>query len=166
MSMSLIDLKALIFAQICIDIVVIVLFVLFFKRFRGVDDKGSLGKGVETVSSLLSDADRLAVELKKQLHEKKLLINQLNEQLDQSVMSLRAAHRRSEYLLAEHRRVSSPPGVSPDSDDSGKRVVKMAQKGCDVESIADSLSIPREKVKLLLDMRKSEITSRRKAGAA
>lgn len=152
--MILLELKHLILLQIGIDFAIFVLFLLFMKKLRVYNRDPSLRKGLKACESILTDMDNMAVKFKTMLQEKKDIISTVNEQLDQRITSLNAMLNRADVLLFEYRQNG---GVKIDSNtiqNHGKEIVKLSEEGHDLEYIAHTLSIPKEEVLLVLDLRK------------
>ncbi|HUU40252.1 MAG TPA: hypothetical protein VMW42_04870 [Desulfatiglandales bacterium] len=153
--MSFIDLKALIFFQIGIDIAIVFLFVFLIRRFKDSGKGESLDKAIKTFESLITDADKIAGQFKEQLERKHRVIKSLNEQLDKRIISLNLLLNRTDVLLSTHGKKA---GESDDEQVSFKmqeeKIIALAGKGHKVEEIATMLSIPKEGVRLILDLKK------------
>jgi hypothetical protein len=159
--MSLIELKLLIWALIGIDAIIIVVFVFLIIKFINLNKNKSLKVAVKMLESLLNDADKITGEFKEQLNGKHDFIRQFNEQLDKKIMNLnRLLDRADSYH------------IGPSGNDNGtyfgadkqKEILEMAEKGRKVEEIANSLSLPIEEVKLVLDLSKKFPRSGNKEG--
>jgi hypothetical protein len=159
--MSLIELKLLIWALIGIDAIIIVVFVFLIIKFINLNKNKSLKVAVKMLESLLNDADKITGEFKEQLNGKHDFIRQFNEQLDKKIMNLnRLLDRADSYH------------IGPSGNDNGtyfgadkqKEILEMAEKGRKVEEIANSLSLPIEEVKLVLDLSKKYPRSGNKEG--
>ncbi len=153
--MSLIELKLLIWALIGIDFVIVVVFVYLIIKFKNINNNKSLDSALKMLESLLIDADKITVEFREQLAEKQDFLRQLNEQLDKKIMG-------ANHLLEKADSYNHSRGAGYSGNDSGtyfgkdkqKEIVNMADKGRKVEEIANSLSLPIEEVKLVLDLNK------------
>lgn len=153
--MSLMELKILILALIGIDVIIIIVFVFLVIKFINLNNNKSLKVAVKMLESLLNDADKITGEFKEQLAGKHDLIRQFNEQLDKKIMNLnRLLDRADSYHYSL--------GIGSSENDNGtyfdtekqKEIVEMAEKGRKVEEIANSLLLPIEEVKLVLDLSK------------
>jgi Family of unknown function (DUF6115) len=154
MTTSLMELKLLIMAQIGIDLIIVIVFIILLKRLRHLDSGRSFDKPAKAFESLLVDADKMALQFKGQLEEKHRLIQGLNEQLDRRIISLKVLLNRADILL------SSPSGGDEESkggetshEGQQTEMIKLAKEGHSVEKIAQILSIPKGEVKLVLDLK-------------
>lgn len=164
--MSFIDLKLLIFAQLVMDVAVIAVFILFIRRFRSLQRNPLLNDGVKIFESLLKDADQLSGQFKEQLEEKKYLIKRLNDQLGKKIMSLNVLLNRSDALLARHNRKEKDHDAPISINRPERKIIKLSKEGRDIENIAGTLSMPKEEVKLVLDLKKKISRLSRKEGVS
>ncbi len=153
--MSLMELKFLILAQIGIDIIIVVVFVFLIRRLRHVNKTNPLHKGVKMFESLLTDADRVAGQFKEQLEEKHRLVNRLSEQLDKRIISVNVLLNRADVLLSSLPKEGNDAGDKPISTSTRQaEILELANQGRNSQEIAGILSIPKEEVKLVLDLKK------------
>ncbi|MBW2001250.1 MAG: hypothetical protein JRI30_01885 [Deltaproteobacteria bacterium] len=145
--MSFIALKPLILAQIGIDIIIVIAFILLIRRLKPSHKGKSFDKVIKIFEPLLTDTDKIAGQFKEQLEEKHLLIRRLNEQLDKRIISLNVLLNRADVLLSHNDKP-----VSLDSQQT--EIISLAEKGHRAEEIATLLSIPEGEVKLVLDLKK------------
>jgi hypothetical protein len=152
--MEFMDLKVLISTQIGIDIVIIIVFILLIKKIGFFKRNSSLNQGLNKYESMLCDAARISEQFKEQLEEKKHMIKMLNQHLEKKIMSLNMMLNRTDDLLFHNRQY--------DNLDRGslkhhrKEILKLEKRGHSSEQIADTLSIPREEVMLVLDLKKKD----------
>ena len=152
--MWFIELKFLILAQIGIDIILIVLFILLVKRLGYLGRDKTLHRPVEMFESILMDADKIAGEFKTQLEEKHRLVKSLNEQLDKRIISLSVLLNRADVLNAScGRDATDDTDKTVSFDKEQGKIVELARKGHTVEKIAEMLSIPKGEVKLVLQVK-------------
>jgi len=148
------ELQLLMFAQIGIDIIIIAVFIFVVRRLRYPNKGKSFDKTVRILESLFTDADKIAQQFKVQLEEKHLLIKRLNEQLDKRIGSLNGLLQRADALLSSHTQQTADAEYSPPSLNGQERqIIALAGEGYDLEEIAKRLSIPKEEVKLVLDLK-------------
>jgi len=164
--MAFIELKLLIFVQLGIDVAVIAIFILFIRRFRSLQRNPLLDDGVNLFESLLKDADHLSGQFKEQLEEKKYLIKKLNDQLDKKILSLNVLLNRSDALLSRHNRKKENHDAPIAQDRPRSKIIKLSQEGRDIENIAGTLLVPKEEVKLVLDLNKKISGLSRKEGVS
>jgi DNA-binding NarL/FixJ family response regulator len=152
--MEFMDLKFLIFTQIGIDIVIIIVFILLIKKISFFKRNSSLNKGLDKYESMLCDAVRISEQFKDQLEEKKHMIKMLNQHLEKRITSLNMMLNRTDALLFHNRQYENV--------DKGflnhhkKEILKLEKQGHSSEQIADTLSISREEVMLVLDLKRKD----------
>lgn len=152
--MTIIDLKLLIFVQICMDIAIIAVFIFLVKRLATVNRDSSLNNGLKIFESVLADAEKTAAQFNQQLEEKNHLINKLNKQMDKKIMSINVLLNRADALLSNHLHSADAQDQRVLPNNQEKEIIKLAEEGCDLETIADTLSIPKGEVMLVLDLKK------------
>lgn len=160
--MEFIDLKFLILTQIGIDVVIIIVFILLIKKTSFFKRDSSLNKGLKLYESMLSDASRISEQFKEQLEEKKHMIKMLNQHLEKRITSLNVMLNRTDALLFHNRQYDNMDSGS--FDNQKKEILKLEKQGHSSEQIADILSIPREKVMLVLDIKKKNTQEGSKEG--
>jgi hypothetical protein len=141
------------FMQIGIDAAIIVVFILLIRKLKIFKRDPSLNQGLKIFESLLTDADNTAIQFKAQLAEKNLLINKLNKELDKKILSINVLLNRADALLSNQIQTGDagePPVLSSSQE---KEIIELAQKGHNLESIADTLSIPKGEVMLVLNLK-------------
>jgi len=161
--MEAMDLKYLILTQIGIDIVIIIVFVFLIKKISLFKRDSSLNKGLKMYESLLSDGSRISEQFKEQLEEKKHMIKVLEQQLEKRITSLNVMLNRTDALLFQNRQYDNVD--SGCLDNQKKEILKLAKQGHSSEQIADALTIPREEVMLVMDL-KNKISQGRKKGVS
>jgi len=153
--MSFIDLQSLILAQIGIDIIIIIFFIFLIRRLRNSNKGKSFDKVAKIFESLLTDADKVTGRFKEQLEEKHHLIRSLNEQLDKRIISLNVLLNRADVLLSSHGKKAAEGNDNTVSLSSQQtEILGLAKEGYGVEEIANTLSIPKGEVKLVLNLKK------------
>lgn len=162
--MEFIELKFLIIAQIGIDIAVIIVFIYLIRKFSFFKRNSSLNSGLKIYETLMTDADRISGQFKDQLEEKKHMIKKLNQQLDKRIKSLNVMLNKADALLFDNRRYGITDQGSLGSQK--KEILKLAKQGSNIEYIADTLSIPREEVMLVLDLKKKISQASSKEGVS
>ncbi len=152
--MALVELKFLIFAQIGIDIAVIVIFILLIRKLRSLNRDSFLNEGLKMYESLLSDAGVISGQFNEQLAEKKHLITKLNEKLDEKIVGLKMLLNRADGLLSNHNQHDVFRDDKALFNSKEEEIIKLAEEGRDLENIADTLSISQGEVMLVLDLKK------------
>ena len=150
--MEFIDLKFLILTQIGIDVVIIIVFILLIKKTGFFKKDSTLNKSLKLYESMLSDASRISEQFKKQLDEKKHMIKMINQNMEERITSLNVMLNRTDALLFHNRQYDNMDMGS--LDNQKKEILKLEKQGHSSEQIADILSIPRETVMLVMDIKK------------
>lgn len=154
--MSIIELKFLIFSQLGIDIILILVFVIVIRRLKSFNRMKSFDRTIGAFQSFVSDADKIAVQFNDQLTEKNHLIKSLNEQMDKRIGSLNILLNRADILLSpKGEDVGGNDNKAISSNNHQREIIAMAKEGCEVDEIANRLSIPKGEVKLVLDLKKT-----------
>ncbi len=153
--MSFIDLRFLIFAQIAIDIAIVFFIIILIRKLRPLNSGKSLREGTKIFESLLTDADKISSQLRIELGEKHKLIKDLNEKLDNRIMSLNVLLNRADALLSPDDKgqvgINNNPVFLKGQE---KEILRLAKDGLDLEQIAQVLAIPRGEVELVLVLKK------------
>lgn len=153
--MSFIQLKVLALTQIGIDIAIVVFFIFLLLKFRFPAKKRPIDGALTAFESLLTDADKISGQFKVQLEEKQSLIKRLNEQLDKRIISLNLLLNRADVALSsQHNHGDGPNNDNPVSAvNQQAEILKLAKKGRDLDAIAETLSLPKVEVRLVLDLK-------------
>lgn len=160
------DLKILIFLQIFIDIGIVIAFIFLIKRLRTRPAGSSSDSRLKIFESVLADAEKTATQFNRQLEEKNQLIHKLNKQLDQKIMSINVLLNRADAMLAGRSPTDSQMEKPMVSSGQGQEIIKLAQAGRDIDTIADTLAISKGEVMLVLDLKKKMARLGREEGAA
>jgi DNA-binding NarL/FixJ family response regulator len=80
------------------------------------------------------------------------MIKMLNQHLEKRITSLNVMLNRTDALLFHNRQYDNMDSGSFDNQE--EEILKLEKQGHSSEQIADILSIPREKVMLVLDIKK------------
>lgn len=160
------DLKLLIFLQICIDAGIVIAFIFFIKRLKTRNEDSPVKDGLKIFESVLADAEKTAAQFNRQLEEKNQLIHKLSRQLDQKIMSINVLLNRADAMLAGRSPAGTPLEKPLVSNRQGEEIIRLAKEGRDLDTIAETLSIPKEEVRLVLDLNKKIARLSREEGAA
>ena len=153
--MNFIELKYLILLQLSIDFAIFVVFIFLTRRLRLLDKgSSSLNSKLKMYESFLTDADNTSVKFKGMLQEKKDIIKNLNEQLENRIKSLNTLLNRTDEMLFKHKQSNEEGHVQASLKNHTKKIVELAKEGFDLDYIAESLVIPKEEVMLVLDLKK------------
>lgn len=135
-----------------IDVVIIIVFIILIKKTGFFKKDSSLNKSLKLYESMLSDASRTSEQFKKQLDEKKHMIKMINQNMEERITSLNVMLNRTDALLFHNRQYDNMDMGS--FDKQKKEILKLEKQGHTSEQIADILSIPRETVMLVMDIKK------------
>lgn len=152
--MNFIELKHLIFLQLGIDFAIFIAFIFLIRRLRFADKDSSLNAKLKQYESLLADANNMSLKFNEMLQEKKEIVKTLDEHLEKRVNSLNSMLNRTDALLFKHRTGNQDAYTKDSFKNHKKKIVQLAKEGFDLDYIADSLSIPKEEVMLVLDLKK------------
>lgn len=152
--MSDMALELLILAQIVIDIVIVFVFVLVLRRFRPNHKAPSFDRITKSMNFFLEDAHKVSGQFTDQLREKQQIVKQLNEKLDKRIISLNLLLNRADLLLStqgEKIDADKNRSISPGKEQGA--ILSLSKKGRNIGEIANTLSIPQEKVRLVLELK-------------
>ena len=161
--MSPVQLELLILVLIATDFIIIGYFIVLTRKLKFFNSAESFDKQIKIFESLLVDADKISDNLRKEQKEKHQTIKEFNEKLDKRIVRLKELLKRADTGLYTFNRKLVDTAGTGDGDTNktlvslksrGKEIIKLAKKGCNIEKIAGTLSIPREEVKLVLDLNK------------
>ena len=152
--MPVIDSQILILAQFGIDIAIIVLLLFVIRRFRHRSRAKAFDKASKILESLLTEAEKLAKQFNDQLEEKHRLIKKLNGELESRMNGLTMLLQRADTMLSSPlRSAADSQGTLHSLNTQAQEIIGLANSGTALEEISERLSIPKEEVKLMLDLR-------------
>ena len=143
--------------QIAIDLCLIILFLLAIRQFRAFGEKYKVSEIEEVrniMQPILEDAKHLAKQFETQLKEKQKIVRNLNDSLDNRIISLNMMLKRAESCLDSggHMHENSFPS-GKDADRLQQEVITLSEKGMSPKSIAENLGIGKGEVDLVLDLK-------------
>ena len=176
----LFSLKFWLGVQLFIDLVLIGLFMVLFKRLKNqrgakpLDDmkeiSGEAGRTasqiIDMLEPLVKEADSAAISFDRQIRDKKNLIRGVNDSLDSRILSINLLLSRAESMLARATNLSNLPADSsslsehirlPPGDDvfdQQKSIVDLYGQGLDADAIASRLSMSKGEVQLVISLKK------------
>jgi DNA-binding NarL/FixJ family response regulator len=113
---------------------------------------------------MLCDAVRISEQFKEQLEEKKHMIKMLNQHFEKRITSLNMMLNRTDALLFHNKQYDNAERGC--FDHHKKEIIKLEKQGHSSEQIADTLSISREEVMLVLDLKKKDKQQGSKEGVS
>lgn len=150
--------------QMAIDFVMVFLVIYFLRSLRSgsfLDLTKETGERIiQMLEPMIRDADITAKSFEKQLKEKKRLINRLNESLDGRIISLNLLLNRTDSLMTSDVRQA----VSTDKKhvfDQQEAILEQFNKGHDAETAARALSIPKNEVEMVYDLKQKFLSLER-----
>lgn len=147
------DLTRLIVAQIVIDGLLVVSILTLLHRLKRGGRENRDGSRLDAIEDVLVEADRVAAAFNDQLSEKKELANNVVEMLDEKIIGLQMLLNRAEAVL-ESARTAVDSGQTEASAPPRCKILQMAEAGVAPAEIARQLSISKEEVKLVLDVKR------------
>ncbi len=153
--MTSIELKFLIFALIGIDAVIVFFVAILIRKSRPLNSGKALRDGTKIFESLLTDADKVSSQLRKELGEKHKLIKDLNEKLDDRIMSLNVLLNRADAVLFSYERGPGDVNNTASLKDQEREILRLSREGNDFEKIAQILEVSKGEVKLVLGLKRN-----------
>jgi len=151
--MNYIELNHLILLQVAIDFIIFIMFILLIRRLRFADKDSSLNAKLKLYEALLADANNMSLKFNEMLQEKKI-VKTLSAHLEKKVKSINSMLNRTDALLIKNR-IGNQDACDKDSfKNHQEEIVQLAKEGFDLDYIADYLSVPKEEVMLVLDLKK------------
>ncbi len=133
-------------ALILIDLFIVVLFLVLIWKLKSFEVEDTFNQKIQTLENLLSDADRLSETLLKTLDDKHRILQQMDEKFEQRITCL-------EQLMEQADQAAG----SLESAAVDQQIHQFFQDGMTAEAIAERLAIPKEKVTLVLNMKKNRV---------
>lgn len=143
MIMPGVELEWVVLALILIDLFLVILFMVLIWKLKHFDVEDTFNQKIKTLETLLADADQLSGTLLKTLDEKHRILQQMDEKFEQRITRLE--------LLVEQ---ADQTAGSLEAVTTDQQIHLLFQDGMTPEQIAEKLAVPREKVTLVLNMRK------------
>ena len=137
--------------QLLMDGLLILVMLKLFSLFKQREKDDSKDEVLKRLESLFVEAGKTADEFDEILLEKRRLAAETASLLDAKIKNLNLILNRAESALKSSGR------ISPERTDQAERILKMAQSGRTPEAIARKMSIPKEKVNLVLKFKKADL---------
>ena len=154
--MTLHSVQYWIFLQIILDLFLVVLILLFIRRYksglRREASREAARQVIDLLEPLLKEARTTASSFGDQLKEKARLVQSINERLDSRIISLNLLLNRAAVHLTEGEKDEGSP--SNHIYDQQNAILKLYAENHDPEQIAKQLSLPRGEVDLVIDLKK------------
>jgi F0F1-type ATP synthase membrane subunit b/b' len=130
-------------ALILIDLFIVILFFVLIWKLKYFDVEDTFNQKIQTLENLLSDADQLSGALLKTLEDKHRILQQMDEKFEQRIAHLEQLMERADQTAG-----------SLETATVHQQIHQFFQDGMTTEAIAGKLAIPKEKVTLVLNMKK------------
>lgn len=142
--------------QMVIDFVLVVLILLLIRnmksRLRKEAARETSRQVIEMMAPFIRETQAVAASFEQQLKEKKKLVHQLNQGLDNRIISLNMLLNRAKACLND---ATGPK----DSESSGQvyqqteAILELHRQQMTVEDIAKKLAMPKGEVELVIDLK-------------
>ncbi len=142
--------------QLLLDFILVMLFIYLLRCLKtGVQRDASdnvITRVVKVIEPLLKDAETVAKQFELQLHEKKVIINELNKKLDGKIMDLNLCVNRINSV--------NKVGLETPAFDTGfpekkkEKIFRLYRNGASIEKISKDLSISRSEISLMINLHK------------
>lgn len=157
MMMTTIDLRLLIVAQLGMDVALIFLFVFLLRKMRVWTLMQKSELKLKRVESVLKDVDHIAEKFQAQLAEKSEHITRVNERMEHNMGRIQCLIEQAETLASTREAGPESMGsVAMPVRARKVRIMTLAGKGLGPAEIAARLSLPKEEVTLVLDLKKNQ----------
>ncbi len=103
-----------------------------------------LENSLEKINQLLKESESLSSDLSQNLAEKREMVKNLVQALDEKVRTLQPLLEKA---------VPAPSSQAAPGQDGQEPVIEMAMAGCGVGDISKRLGLSKEEVQLILDLR-------------
>lgn len=139
---------------VVMDLAVFGAVVFLMKKVKTSGRNETMRKAADLLESLVTDSSKVAEQWRDQIEKKQELMRQMNEQLDERIVSLKLLCSRAEALRQSARTAtgSNPEGASLTGRE--RKIITLARKGRGTDEIADQLDLPRGEVDLVLGLEK------------
>lgn len=157
MNMPGTELHFIVLALIGFDILIVAAIGFLIRKIKTDQPRPSFDKALALIENLMKEADETERRFGLQLAEKRRLIAQLNQQLDKRIISLNVLFNRADLLSyasldsdAKAKAASAEATVNKQQ----AQIVRLARKGFTANQIAQKLSLPKEEVQLVLNLKR------------
>lgn len=140
---------------------------LFFQQRRDaihISQKSVEAAKTEVLSQLaplLKEAQSVADTFEEQMAEKKLIVSDINDALEKRVSSLTLLLNRADAMVSVKKEPQPAEETRQRITDAKSRILELTQKGADIDTIADRLSLPKGEVALVVNLHTAQTQSER-----
>jgi hypothetical protein len=154
--------KLLIISLLVLDAVIIILFVIFMRRFVRHDHAETIAKEQleEILQPTLTEAKSISYKLEVLLKEKQKLVTALTDRLDQRISKVSAVFeqpvkKRERPVNNNLNNYTSNTGKSTNFKEFQDNVIRLSRQGMPADQIAIQLEVSKNEVDLVLSLRKN-----------
>ena len=137
------ELEWVVLGLIFIDLFILILFFVLVWKLKHFDVENMFNQKIQTLETLLTDADQLSGTLLKTLEDKHLILQQMDVKFEQRIARLELLMDQADQTAGSLEAVTTE-----------QQIHQFFQDGMTLEEIAETLAVPREKVTLVLNMQK------------
>lgn len=145
---------ALLLLLVVMDLAVFGAVVFFMKNVKASSQNETLRQAADLLEALVKDSGALAEQWREQIEKRQHQMNQMNEALDEKLVSLKLLCSRAEALAPSSRTAESSGPKASSLTGREKKIITLAKKGSRTEEIADQLDLPKGEVDLVLGLEK------------
>jgi len=135
------------------DLAVLGAVVLFLKKVKTSSHNQTMKKTADLLESLVADSGKVAEQWRDQIEKKQHVMKQMNEQLDEKLVSLKMVCGRAEALVQSSRMAEGATPGEASFTGREKKIIFLARKGRRTKEIADQLDLPMAEVDLVLGLK-------------
>ena len=139
---------------VVMDLAVFGAVVFFMKNVKTSGRNETMRKAADLLETLVTDSSKVAEQWRDQIEKKHDLMRQMNEQLDERIVSFKLLCGREEALRQSPRTATGSTEEGASLTGREKKIITLARKGRRTDEIADQLDLPRGEVDLVLGLEK------------
>ncbi|MDX9786426.1 MAG: hypothetical protein RBT11_06610 [Desulfobacterales bacterium] len=140
--------------QLVIDLALVVLILLLIRNMKTMLRKEAARETsrevIELMAPFIKETRAVAVAFEDQLKKKKKLVYQLNQDLDNRIISLNMLLNRAKACLDDPLGALVTPGQVCKQTEA---ILELHRQHLDVETIAKKLAMPKGEVELVIDLK-------------
>ena len=131
--------------QILADIIIIAIMFYILKQIKD-KNYGDIKRVMDMIQQLCEESKRLSLEFEKNLNERKMIINSIISQIDNRILKLKELSALYNF---------DSDGEKDNISEKTEEIIELLNRGKSIEDIAKELSISKEEVKLVVDLKSS-----------
>ena len=131
--------------QILADIIIIAIMFYILKQIKD-KNYGDIKRVMDMIQQLCEESKRLSLEFEKNLNERKMIINSIISQIDNRILKLKELSALYNF---------DSDGEKDNISEKTEEIIELLSRGKSIEDIAKELSLSKEEVKLVVDLKSS-----------